>query len=88
MARVSLSDLLTEGLLNAGEVITLTHKGETREATILGDGKVSLPDGSVFTSLSTAAGAVTGRSTNGWAAWRVVRLGKSMADVRAAASTA
>ena len=82
MARVAVSELLGQGRLNPDERLTLVHKGTTYEAVLLEDGSVKVQNGSVFTSLSTAAGAVTGRSTNGWAAWRVPRLGKSMAQVR------
>lgn len=88
MRGLSVADLLARGALSVGERLTLSRKGTTHEATVLEDGKLKLEDGSVFASLSTAAGSITGTSTNGWPAWQVPRLGKTMAEVRDNASSA
>lgn len=61
----SLSDLLADGRLTAGQVVTLGDKGV---ATITADGKVDV-NGTTVGSLSAAGRILTGNSTNGWAAF-------------------
>jgi len=82
MASLTLEDLLRTGVLLPDEQLVLSHKGTTHEARLLEDGTVQLADGTLVPSLSTAAGKVTGSSTNGWVAWKVKRLGESLAQVR------
>ena len=81
--KVTVAVLLARGALTVDERLTLTHEGLTHHATVLEDGRVELQDGTIFPALSPAARAITGRTTNGWSAWRVVRLGESMRQVRA-----
>ena len=65
---VSLSDLVTAGLLRPGQ--ELFFRGGTRIARVTSAGGVTF-EGRNFTSPSTAARAASGTSTNGWLAWHV-----------------
>jgi hypothetical protein len=68
---VSLKDLLSAGLLHSGMELTGTRGGLTHTATVLGDGRLKIADGSVFSSASAAgAKALNTQSCNGWDFWR------------------
>lgn len=70
---VSVSDLITAGLLSPGEGLTGTRSGVAYRATILPDGRIRTESGVEFDTLSGAADTLTGRSNNGWEFWRVSR---------------
>ena len=71
---VQLSDLIAAGWLEAG--ITLFARSGKRSggaiSTLLPDGRLDV-DGQIHDSPSAAAGAITGRPTNGWWFWLVDR---------------
>lgn len=75
--RVTVSDLLDEGLLTPDEPVEFVRPrvGEHYHATIRGDGTFVLPDGSEHASPSRAAMyAADLAAYDGWYAWRVPRL--------------
>ncbi|WP_405767376.1 hypothetical protein [Streptomyces sp. NBC_01538] len=72
--RVTLSDLLSAGLLAEGEQLTFVRPrmGETHEATVTSRGWIRLADGEEFRSPSKAAMVAVGYGTfDGWEAWQV-----------------
>jgi hypothetical protein len=78
---ISLKELLDAGLLQANELLRWTRprRGDSFEATLLETGDVQLPGGQIFSSGSAAAASAAGLSAaNGWAAWRVPRLGENV----------
>jgi hypothetical protein len=79
---ISLSDLIRAGILHTDDV--LTHGRDEHATRLTSDGRIRLPDGKICSSPSEAARAVQSRSKlNGWAFWRVDRLGrKTLAEVR------
>jgi hypothetical protein len=66
-----LSELIEAGMLAAGARLVATYKGAEYEAGVTEDGRLRFPNGSVESSLSTAAVRVTGRPTNGWTFWKL-----------------
>jgi RNA polymerase sigma factor (sigma-70 family) len=84
-AKAKASDLIDNGLLKGGEVMSLLYKGAEYKATLLEDGRVRLEDGRVYNALSGAAEAAKGvRADPGWNSWRVERDGQwvSLFDIR------
>jgi RNA polymerase sigma factor (sigma-70 family) len=75
LRRRTLQEMLHAGDLAAGEQIHAVYKGIRHEAQITADGTVRFPDGREFTSLSSAARAVS-REENGWAFWKSDRGGQ------------
>lgn len=75
--RRSLLEMLGDGDLAAGEQIHAVYKGSRFEAQITADGNIRFPDGREFTSLSSAAKAVS-REENGWAFWKAHRGGQAV----------
>jgi hypothetical protein len=76
--RVTVSDLIDAGLLQADEPVDFIRPrlGHHFTAVIRGDGTFELPDGTVYQSPSLAAiRAADVASYDGWHAWRVSRLG-------------
>lgn len=72
---VSLTNLLTSGLLRSGERLQGVHSGKEFRAEVTSDGEIRVADNSVFNSLSGAAKKLTGQSNNGWTFWQVYRDG-------------
>lgn len=68
---VSLSDLITAGLLSPGAILTGSRSGVEYGATVLPDGRIRTDNGVEFDTLSGAADTLTGKSNNGWEFWRV-----------------
>ncbi len=82
---VAPSDLLSAGLLTAGEPLRATMTAYPATARLNSDGTVTV-DGNTFPSLSAAGSAVReGKATNGWSFWAVERDGTTvpLAAVRA-----
>lgn len=67
---VTLVDLLAAGMLAPGAMLSGRRADTQAEATVLADGRI-LFDGETYQTLSGAACAATGKSTNGWTFWRV-----------------
>ena len=78
-SRVTLTDLLSAGLLAAGTVV-YARSGE-RNATVLADGRIDV-DGVAHDSPSGAAKAITGYPNNGWTFFRLELGGtRSLSDL-------
>lgn len=72
--RVTLTDLLSAGLLAEGQHLTFVRPrmGDTHEATVTSRGWIRLADGEEFRSPSKAAMVAVGYGTfDGWDAWQV-----------------
>ncbi|MFD6073694.1 restriction system modified-DNA reader domain-containing protein, partial [Amycolatopsis lurida] len=84
--RVTVSDLLEAGLIQAGAKLRFTRSriGAAYDATVTSDGRIRLePDGEVFRSPSRAAMVAAGmRAVDGWHAWQVVDQGRMLDAVR------
>jgi CBS domain-containing protein len=82
--RVTLTDLLDAGLLEAGERLAFVRPriGEKHEATVTSRGAIRLADGEEFRSPSKAAMVAVGYGTfDGWEAWQVEN-GKYLLELR------
>lgn len=83
--QLKVADLVAEGPLQAGDSLTWTRprKGEEHHATITSDGQIQLSDGSTYWSPSGAACAAADiPAYDGWLAWSVDRLGRSLHAIR------
>jgi CBS domain-containing protein len=84
--RVTVSDLLEAGLLEAGAKLRFTRKriGVTFDAIVTGAGRIRLePGGEEFRSPSGAAMVAAGmRAVDGWRAWVVVGENRLLDSVR------
>ena len=81
----ALTKLLRDGTLLAGDVIVWRRPivNATFEATVLSNGKIETSDGLAHNSPSSAAKHLNGGvAINGWRVWKVVRLKKSLLDLR------
>ena len=81
----ALTKLLRDGTLLAGDVIVWRRPkvDATFEATVLSNGKIETSDGMAHNSPSSAAKHLNGGvAINGWRVWKVVRLKKSLLDLR------
>lgn len=81
--RVAIADLVGAGLLDVGDRLTWNQprKGLTHEAVVTPDGRLELPDGSHYPSVSAAAVAASEASAiDGWNAWRVESQGRILID--------
>jgi Restriction Enzyme Adenine Methylase Associated len=81
--RVMIRDLVDAGLLEPGTVLVwdLPQLGESFQVTVTETGQLQLPDGGQAGSPSRAIKDLTGKSVDGWYAWRT--SGKSIGDLRA-----
>jgi len=82
---MKVADLIEYGLLEAGDAMTWTRpkKGETHRATVDDNGAIRLHDGRTFGSPSKAAAIAAGLNAyDGWYAWTVDRVGKTLDDLR------
>jgi hypothetical protein len=82
---VSVRDLITAGVLRAGERLSSTQRSAPATAVLEADGTLVV-DGQRHSSPSTAGSAVRGgKATNGWIFWAVEREGSAvpLATIRA-----
>jgi hypothetical protein len=82
--RVKIRDLVDAGLLDAGAILVwdLPQVGETYQVIVAATGQLQLPDGGQAGSPSRAIKDLTGKSVDGWYAWRTADKGKSIDDLR------
>ena len=78
--RDNIADLIEEGLLSVGEILTIRHDGIDRFATITEDGRFNI-DGHKEKTPSGAGEWVIGRPCSGWRLWKI-KDGKPLADLR------
>lgn len=72
---VSLSDLLSAGLLQPGQELRF-RTNAAKQARVAGDGTIAF-EGQTYSSPSTAGRAAAGGvSTNGWVSWQINRNGQ------------
>ena len=82
---MKVSDLLEHGLVQPGDKLTWTRpqKGTSYEATITDNGAIQIQGGGTYSSPSRAAmEAADIPSYDGWYAWKVERVGKTLNDLR------
>lgn len=82
-AKVEVIDLISAGLVTAGQTLfPKQNKHSGRSAQILDDGRIET-EGEIFDSLSLAGIKIRQKNTNGWTFWIVdEKTRKSMADLR------
>jgi len=83
--RVRIDDLIEYGLVLSGDELVFERPrlGHTYEATITENGAIQLADGRSFSSPSRAAIEAAGiPAYDGWYAWRLVRNGKVLNELR------
>jgi CBS domain-containing protein len=82
--RVMIRDLVDAGLLEAGTILVwdLPQIGESFQVTVTETGQLQLPDGGQAGSPSRAIRDLTGKSVDGWYAWRTADKSKSIDDLR------
>jgi hypothetical protein len=70
--RIEVAQLISTGLLKAGDTLVGTHRSIEHRAVVLSDGRIKLEDGEPFTSLSSAGAFAKGtKTTNGWEFWHL-----------------
>jgi CBS domain-containing protein len=81
---VKIRDLVDAGLLEAGTILVLDRPqvGESFQVTVTETGQLQLPDGGQAGSPSRAIKDLTGKSVDGWYAWRTADKGESIDDLR------
>jgi hypothetical protein len=82
---IKIPDLLEYGLVEVGEPLTWSRpkKGTSYQASVTDNGAIQHTDGRSFSSPSRAAmEAADVASYDGWYAWKVDRLGKTLNDLR------
>lgn len=69
---VDVPQLVSAGLLKAGDILVGVHRGTEHQAMVLADGRIKLASGEPFTSPSSAAAyAKHTKSANGWEFWQL-----------------
>jgi hypothetical protein len=69
---VDVPQLVSAGLLNAGDILVGVHRSTEHQAIVLEDGRIKLASGEPFTSPSSAAAyAKHSKSANGWEFWQL-----------------
>lgn len=76
----TIADLIEEGLIQVGTVLTLRHYNVDHFGTVTMDGKIDI-EGHKEKTLSAAGQRVIGRTCNGWQEWRVYG-GSRLIDLR------
>ena len=78
--RVQLSDIVSSGLLTAGQILCLKQGNVKATGTVTSDGEI-LVKGITHSSPSSAAAAALGlQSSNGWTTWHIGSLDGPMLD--------
>lgn len=82
--RVTIRDLVEAGLLEAGAILVweLPQLGESFHVTVTETGQLQLPDGTQAGTPSRAIKDLTGKSVDGWYAWRTGDGGEFIGDLR------
>lgn len=82
--RVKILDLVNAGLLAPGTTLVFDRPqvGERFQVTVTQSGQLRLPDGRETSSLSGAIMELTGKSVDGWYAWRTVPGGVMLNGLR------
>jgi hypothetical protein len=81
---VSISDLISSGLLEIGDVLGSTWAAHvSRTATVRSDGTLEIDTGEVFDSLSGAARRVLdSRTAAGWHFWKQLSTNRQLTEIR------
>lgn len=81
----NLRDLIETGYINVGEQLEWVRplKGLRYTAVVGKDGAITTSDGIEHKSPSGAARHFYKKPIDGWTAWRLIRNGKSLAEIRA-----
>jgi hypothetical protein len=81
--RGDISGLIEAGRLTVGaELYHRGRSGETETVARVTRGGIEV-DGTIYSSLSTAAVRLAGHPTNGWTFWRLRETGRPIAEIRA-----
>jgi predicted transcriptional regulator len=82
--RVMVRDLVNARLLEPGSVLVYDRPqvGDTFQVTVTETGRLKLPDGGEVASLSGAVLELTGKSVDGWYAWRTADTDESLHSLR------
>ena len=82
--RVTVRDLVNADLLEPGTVLVYDRPqiGETLQVTVTESGRLRLPDGRETASLSGAVRELSGKSVDGWYAWRTADADESLHSLR------
>ena len=82
--RVKVRDLIDANLLKPGAVLVYDRPqaGETFKVTVTETGRLRLPDGRETGSLSGAVWQLSGKSVDGWYAWRTADTGELLHSLR------
>lgn len=80
--RGTVADLVAAGLVRPGQKLVFQERGKHGEATVNGVGEILM--GGVTYATPSAAGreVLSGKSVNGWTAWRVGESGLSLSVLR------
>ena len=76
----TIADLIKEGMIQVGTVLTIRHQDVDQFGTITMDGKIDI-NGHEEDTPSSAGKWVIGRECNGWDTWKL-QDGRSLADLR------
>ena len=81
--QVKTTDLLRVGLIHEGDVFVWERPrlGHTHRVSITAEGRFALEDGTIETSASAAARAVSGSSQSGLRVWKRESDGKALAGL-------
>ena len=82
---VTVADLIAAGHISSGDSLVFTYPGHPASAVVQADGSIVV-DTTRYETLSAAAGALRGGSTNGWQYWAITEPSGNqvpMADLRA-----
>ena len=79
-SKETITDLLQEGMLNVGSVLTMSHHGKDYYATVTSRGALDL-NGHIELTPSDAGKWVTGQVVDGWLLWSI-RDGELLAHLR------
>lgn len=85
LAMTSISDLITSGHLEPGQMIRFSRRNSkiSHEALIQPDGTILTEDGKTHKTPSGAAKHFINRPIDGWNAWKIGFSQVSLADLRA-----
>jgi len=80
----SISDLITQGLLKAGDILVWKRRslGETHTATVQSNGSLVTEDGVTHKTPSGAAKHFSHKPIDGWNAWKIDQSKTSIGSLR------